>query len=185
MIMFNHLDLFFCRFSWLSPHPVDSLELVNHQCLGLFVWTCISDRKRSKIKLQNITQLNPPRNIGLIWPPNQTNQSLTKIFIIDFIAELGNWTRSLEDLFALKYLWTQGGLLVHWWQVRTNWFPGAFARNPRLDFTFTRTPSAPGLWTLPPSGPQVSPEVFPQLYHICPPLDHCKQTDEHSLLTAK
>ena len=31
----------------------------------------------------------------------------------------------------------------------------------------------------PPSSWSTS-EIFPQLYHICQPLDHCKQTDEHT-----
>ena len=118
---------------------------------------------------------------GYGQPSVFTNLSVLRVLVFSTTL-LGLWGSSV----AWKPPWADGQL-VHWWQVRTNWFPGAFTRNPRVNAaTVSRVYSKrdPGFlnWTLPPAGggAQVSPGIFPQLYHTCRPLDHCKQTDEHT-----
>ena len=119
-----------------------------------------------------------PRNIGLLW-------------LTDFLPWLKSFSLELRlptPKGFLAHPWAQGWL-VPWWQVRTNWFLGAFTRNPRN--------SAPGLlqtletlqtlrlvystpcFTRGAPGPQVSP---PKFSHNCITfarmvLDHRKQTD--------
>ena len=114
-----------------------------------------------------------PRNIGLRW-------------LTDFLPWLKSFSLELRlptPKGFLAHPWAQGWL-VPWWQVRTNWFLGAFTRNSVPGPNPRNTPHfAAGLptpcFTRRAPGPQVSP---PKFSHNCITfarmvLDHRKQTD--------
>ena len=119
-----------------------------------------------------------PRNIGLRW-------------LADFLPRLKSFSLELRlstPKGLLAHPWAQGWL-VPWWQVRTNWFLGAFTRNPRNSApgpleTLETLQTPPLVYSTPcftrrAPGPQVSP---PKISHNCITfarmvLDHRKQTN--------
>ena len=118
------------------------------------------------------------RNKGLRW-------------LADFLPWLKSFFLELRlstPKGLLAHPWAQGWL-VPWWQVRTNWFLGAFTRNPLNSvpgllqtletFQTPRLVFSTPCFTRRAPGPQVSP---PKFSHNCITfarmvLDHRKQTD--------